>query len=659
MDKSKLRTKLNLLCTLVLFTLGVLTTFLNTPNAVSAFASNDYTPVVTLENKTVNRGQTFNIDVELSDNEGLLSLYLSLNYNNSVMKLLNVKQGEALSSLTYTNVNPDTDMGYAILPFNMLWDGRVSDNSNGKLISLTFESYSDAEVGVYPVTLTYDPNNTNKEYGEPIEISIVNSSVNLIKGEYEAIYYDWDDTVLYQKDYNADDIPSYEGELPSRETDECYSYEFVGWKGKVSEDVAIVKYQADYKLTPIIYNIFYYVDGLNEETFDGRVDDDDFYEAKEIAYGTFLENAYPLKARYVFSGWFLDKECMKPFTLSFMPAYSISLYGYFVYDIRTTSIPKIELSATEVENDQVSVNANMVVNTGFNGMVLTLDYDRNALEFIGFEKQDVFSLLQFDTTNVDTEKGYSVENFTFYYEHTENTYETGLFLKLNFKIKASTNPGVYHVTFKLGNTDATYLNGSNGTRYTMIEIIEARIPVGKIYRWDKNTDDDALITILSEKGMPADTVLVASLVPESKHQISNETVKQVAGEDMKLKAVYSLKLVRMVDNVEMEVQPDSELTVEITLTATQQACKKVSIYYVSDIAEMSVHDSERDGEKLRFKTDHLSLWAVVGNEIVVSGTMPSTMILLITLLILLAIATMAYTLIIIGKNRKKKGELKE
>ena len=657
MDKDRIRLQLNKIFVLAFMAIVSLIMFVMNADIIGAVAHADYTPVVTVDSKIVHRGQTFNIDVDLTDNEGLISLYLTLDYDSSAMKLVNAEQGVALNSLTFTHTNTQTEVGYGILPFNMLWDGKTSDNSNGNLLRLTFESFSTAETGVYPITLTYDEANTNSDYGQPIEIGIVNGSVNLIKGEFEAVYYDWDGTELYRKDYNADDVPSYVGELPTRETDECYSYEFIGWKGIVSEDINVIKYQADYKLTPIVYQVFYYVDGAQEDSFDGIVTADDYYKALEIPYGTFLENAYPVKNRYVFSGWFKDDKCTIPFTDNFMPAKNLSLYGYFVYDIRTTSIPKIQMSMIENDDNTITVNANMVLNTGFNGMVLTLGYDRTALEFIGFEKKDTFSSLQFDTTDIETAAGYDVDNFKFYYEHSENTYETGSFLALKFKIRDNSKVGIYGVTFTLGNTDATYINGINGIRYTEIEILGVQIPVGKIYQWERSAEDDANITVTSDEGMPSDTTLKVSLVPESKHNIDGKTVEEIAGNDMELKAVYNIRLLRTIGNVEVEVEPNGTLTVEIKLTASQQALTHLSLYYVNDNGEMILISCERDGDVLRFKTDHLSWWAIVGDKTVVGGKVSDAMVMLITMPIMLAVATMAYALIVIGKNKKKKGEI--
>ena len=310
---------------ILLLAITILSAVIGLETRTTKAAESGNTPVVTVDEKTAHRGQTFTVDVNLSQNDGLISLYLTLEYDNSAMKLTEVTRGEALESLTYTNTNTQTSLGYDIIPFNMLWDGRASDNTNGQLVRLTFESFSTAAVGRYPITLKYDAENTNSEYGTPIAIEVKSGGVTLTEGEFKAIYYDWNGEELYKKDYNADEVPSYMGETPKRAADEYYSYEFIGWKGLVSDDENTVKYQADYRYIATEYEVFYYVDGMNSESFDGKVTTDDYYTAKEVGYGEYLENEYPIKPRYVFSGWYTDSECSEPFIETTMPAKNIAL----------------------------------------------------------------------------------------------------------------------------------------------------------------------------------------------------------------------------------------------------------------------------------------------------------------------------------------------
>ena len=619
------------------------------PSEVKADQTN--LPKVTVEQKTVHRGQTFTVKANLTENTGLISLCLSLSYDSTAMRLTGVKRSVALQSLTYTSTNTQTDVSYDIVPFVMLWDGKAPDTSKGELIEFTFESFTTAPVGVYPITLTLDQTNTNSDYGKPVSVEIENGSVTLVKGEFEAVYIDWDGTVLYTKDYNENDVPAYVGATPERQEDEMYSYAFSGWKGVVSDKPNVITYQADYILTPKVYQVFYFVDGYNQESADGAITYADLYKADELEYGAYMDEEYPTKPRYLFSGWFTDVGFTKPFTEVYMPAHELRLYGYFVLDIRTTQIPKIRLNYSEETEDGFIVTAEMVANTGFNGLVLPLEYDESVMRFVGYEKCETFSKLQFDTTN---EEGDYEGLFKFYYEHSENTFETGVFLKLKFTKTDRQAVGAYRVTFAVGETDATYVNGSNGIRYTEVEIIGATVPLGKIYEWTRTAEDNADVIIKCEDGMPADTILRVTLVPESVHNIDDATVKSVAGEKMQLISVYKLRLVRIVGGEEIEVEPSGRLTVEIRLTAVQQARQTLALYYVNDENKMEFYESRVEGGVLSFSTDHLSLWALVGDTITIRQGLSDAAVMLITLPILLAIVTMSYALIITGKNKKKE-----
>ncbi len=644
---------------------------LSLPRQTFAFAEPEgYTPVVTVENKTVYSGQTFTLNVDLSNNEGILDLELKLvQYDRDVMELVGVKGGveltdNALKKLTFTHTNPDNSLGYAAVD-TFLWDGvSEADTGNGTILELTFESSATAPEGVYPVRMGFNINNTRKDEYQPLNVTVIDGSVTFKRGDFVAEYYSWDDQLLFRKDdYRDGDTPSYpfgQGNYDDkliRESDEYYEYEFDKFEGIPADgEENVLKFRAKYILTPIEYQVFYFVDGINEESFDGVITEDDLWVGKtrNVGYGTYLENDYPEKPRYVFSGWYKDASFSKEYVETKMPAEDLTLYGYFVYDIRTTSIPKIMLTAN-VDEDEVTVTADMVMNTGFNAMVLTLSYDKSALSFSGFEpNNEVFSKMQFQTTNVVNDDYDGASSFKFYYNHTENSYETGVFVTMKFKIKRESEAGVYDVTFVMGNTDATYYNGIKGDRYTMIEIVPAKVPVGKIYKWEKSAEDSAEIAVESDLGMPADTALNVTYVPEDVHQITEETVVQAAGKNKEIKAVYDLTLVRISGNVVTEIAPDGSLTVEIKLTPEQRAYEGLGLYAVGENGEMVAYDFVREDDVIKFTTTRLGRWAIVGDKPFARGRLSDAAVMLISMPILLAIATMAYALILIGKNRKKK-----
>lgn len=627
-------------------------------NLEKTFATDTNIPKISVESKTVHRGQTFEISVDLSNNIGLISLFLTLDYDNTVMKLTNVVQGDALGSLTMTTTNPDTEDGYGIMPFNILWDGRTQDFTNGTIITFIFDSYMEAPIGDYPVTVTFDKQNTNTQYKTPIDVDITNGVVTLITGEYQAIYRDYDGTVLFEKDYNADDIPSYPYENPFREEDAEYIYEFIGWKGVPSPDLETIIYEANYKLTPQIYTIFYYVDGINGYP-DGVIDDSDFYKAAEIPFGTYIElPTTPLKQYYEFFGWYADENFSTASPYALMPSKNIRLYGYYQFDVRESNIPIISLEDVEIDkNNNVVVTAKILKNSGFNGMILTLNYDREALVFEGFEKASVLSAMQFDTTNTED---LSIENFKFYYEAAENNYEIGEFLRLYFKVKDGVDDGTYNIWFDYDfHTDATYVTPDKEIKYTMLEFYNGEVPVGLIYHWNSNLSTERGVDVTSEDGKPINVYLEVELVTSDVY-IDESLIKTKVGDGMYLSSAYSIKLIQN----NREIQPNTTLRIKIKLTEKEQK-SNIKFYYLNDNFELVSYDFEIENGELVFTTDHLSNWVIFsdygvnggsqGNPDAIFGSRGNAVIM-IAMPLLLAIATMLYALRLRQKLTRIKKE---
>lgn len=86
MSRSATYKYMGILFAFILFIISI-TFCINNFSADQAFADSSSIPVVTVQSKTVHRGQTFAVDVNLSNNEGLISLFLTLNYDSKVMTL--------------------------------------------------------------------------------------------------------------------------------------------------------------------------------------------------------------------------------------------------------------------------------------------------------------------------------------------------------------------------------------------------------------------------------------------------------------------------------------------------------------------------------------------------------------------------------------------
>ena len=618
----------------------------------NVYADNPTAPKVIAESKTVHRGQTFSVDVDLSDNEGLISLYLTLDYDESVMTLKNIIKGSALDSLTLTTTNVETEEGYGIKPFNMLWDGKNSDSTNGTIITFIFDSYADAPIGQYPITLTYDRQNTNIAYQTPIDVTITSGVINLIAGEYQAVYRDYNGEVLFQKDYNGDEVPSYPSSLPNptRNEDAEYSYEFIGFKGVVSNDINVLIFEADYKFIPKVYTIFYYIDGIKNYP-DGIIDqNEDYFFAEEVEFGAVIQiPQVPEKQYYQFFGWYIDESFSTSLNFAKMPSREIRLYGYYLFDVRERNIPVISLQdvVTYENSDEVIITANMLINTGLNGLILTLNYDSSALTFEHFENLDLFSSMQFDTTNIEH---IHEENFKFYYESSTNNFETGDFLKLYFRKNSNTPQGTYIVSFEYDfHTDTTYIDNNNEIKYTKVDFINAEVPVGEINHWVKQIDGtERAVDITSENGKPINVYLEVELVTQDIVLEENDIESNV-GYGKYVSSAYQIKLMQN----RREIEPNTLLTIRIKLTEKEQK-GELSFYYLNDNNELISHEFTIEDDELVFTTDHLSNWVIFNTytEAVYSGNM----IFLVGFPILLAIATMLYVFRLKQRISKKEKE---
>ena len=598
--------------------------------------SNDL-PLVRVENKIVHRGQTFELSIFLEQNSGLIALMLELEYDKTAMELVGVSRGDALVSHTFTTTNTNTEEGFSVTPFRMLWDGREQDKTTGVLVKLTFESKIDAEIGDYPVHISYDKQNTNSEYGVPCDVQIQNGCVTLIKGAYTVRYLNYDGSLLYEKDCNENVVPSYSGPIPTRPTDAHYAYEFEGWQGIVSDTPNVICYEARYKFIPQIYQVFFYVDG-------------EYFNAFECPYGEFVDLTHiPSMKNHVFDGWYTDEALTQKVSLLQMTAQDLILYGTMKFNIRENPIPEITLSVERMEEDYVYVAVDVTQNPSISGLVLTLDYDRTALIFEGFEKGEAFDTLQFDYTNTD--QGYSVDPFRFYWEHTVNTMDRGRLLVLKFKINKEVPAGVYGVTMTYEPTkDAAYINEVGDISYTKLNIIGTQISIGEIYHWNEEIEDVVDIAVECPKGMAADTILhIAVVTPE----VDVEQIQTQIESDMEVKTVYKIEMLRS----GVKVQPDGLLTIKIKLSDAQRRCSDLRVYYVDADNTMTLHDSWVVDGYIIFQSDHLSHWAIVGNVLdpqtnPSGGMMPTNGHIIVIAFALLSISCMALCLIMMAQKRK-------
>ena len=611
------------------------------------FAAAEGAPVrIALQEKTVHRGQTFSMDVAVAENPGLISMKLYVDYDHTAMKLIDVKRENGLSAMTMTTTNVETDAGYSTRPFTLFFDAVSTTTDTGVLVKLLFESNIEAPIGDYAVSVTYDAINTNRADQTPVALDIQGGEVHLIAGEFSAKYVDWDGTELYEKDYNDGDVPSYVGQTPSRAADDCYTYSFTGWKGDVSEEPNVLLYRANYSAVPKVYTVFYYVDGFTE-TPDEVFDETDFYFAEEKEYGSEVNLDYvPQRKKYTFVGWFADENFSQPIVGLTMPSKDIRVYGYMRYNVRISDIPKIRLTYSALSESEVLVDVNLTYNPGVNGMVLTLDYDRESLRFARFTRGTALSDMQFATTNL--EGGLDQETFRFYWESATNSSEQGLILSMVFDV-TNCETGIYPVTFTYDESrDATYRNGVGEIWYTRLDIKGISIPVGERYHWNEPVGD-VTIDVTSTDGKPLDVELV---VRKSDASIAEESVQKLKEQNLVIKNKYEIRLVRGGEVVTSE----NDLRIAIGLTEEELKSENLSLYYVDSNGKLVKYDFSVEDEEAVFNMRNIEHWVLAGDAPAPVAENAWTPEAIRTVLIpsLLSVTVLAYAILLLSKNGKYK-----
>ncbi len=659
------------------------------PSIGSLVYANSITAQVSSQNQTVHRGQTFDVDINLTENTGLLTLFLTVKFDHNVFKLTNVQQvRQALSELNMEH----SGSGYDYIDektggFNLFWDGSRADSSNGTIVRLTFESSLTAPIGTYPIELVVDDENTTIAYNVQANVQVTSPQITLIEGAYIVVWHDWDGTPIentnitghpYNEltggyEYNSEDSLNIETDFPENPTraeDDMYTYQFAGWqgavwRGDVPNDSSVIYYIAKYEYTPKTYVVWYYVDGFGDENApDGEILEDELYTAQEVDYNSIIDDkVLPYKNNYTFYGWFTDENFTKKLTSPLMPAKDIKLYGYFKYNIREVDIPEIQLvyreTITNGEMEDIAyVDVNIVKNYGLSSLMITLtDFDTTNFTFCGFEKGEIFKQMSFFTTNYENDV--YPENFNFSWNNSYiNSYETGRLLVLKFKLNENAVPGAYEVAMAGNNQNTTYVK-DNEIWYSNVEFINTKIPIGKTNRWvEPINNTNMTIEVESSRDVSYNIELVVRVLTDDMETIINsESLREVLTENLMVHNLYDIyfqqNATRLTQEQFIQHFGNENVVVKIKLTPLQLSCKNLNIYYVDNEGKMNLYNSRVENGYLVFETNHFSNWALVGDYVLTNIETSSARLLKVSL-ILFGISAAAMISIAFVRNRKKQ-----
>lgn len=132
-------------------------------------------PSIIVSEVEAKAGENVTVTAEIVNNPGILGMALTLSYDEHVLKLLDVKNGEAFDEILNMSHSEKLDNGCIFL-----WDGEniTSDQiKDGNIITLEFQVLKDAKAAKSPIMLVYDQDEIVDNDLQSVKIAIENGAV--------------------------------------------------------------------------------------------------------------------------------------------------------------------------------------------------------------------------------------------------------------------------------------------------------------------------------------------------------------------------------------------------------------------------------------------------------------------------------------------------
>ena len=134
-------------------------------------------PRMTLSKEKARAGDRVDITLSIDNNPGIVATSINLTYDNTKLRLVEVKDGGLLGT---TSFSPGNDL--TAVPYTVVWeDGLATKNhtANGILATFTFEVLEDAPLGETTITLNYIKNSTFNVNLNEVEFALANGSIEV------------------------------------------------------------------------------------------------------------------------------------------------------------------------------------------------------------------------------------------------------------------------------------------------------------------------------------------------------------------------------------------------------------------------------------------------------------------------------------------------
>lgn len=140
---------------------------------LSGFTVSAASPAISASNAETAPGKTASIDISISDNPGIISLRVYVDYDSSVMHIADSMEGVFKNTAFGSEAND---------PFTFLWCDNIkgiNNDNNGRLVTLVFEVDENAPAGEYPVGISFNDEDFFNSAYDPVHFDAVSGSIKV------------------------------------------------------------------------------------------------------------------------------------------------------------------------------------------------------------------------------------------------------------------------------------------------------------------------------------------------------------------------------------------------------------------------------------------------------------------------------------------------
>lgn len=161
----------------------------------------DIYPKIIVKGSAGSAGDLITVSIALENNPGISSMKLKLGYDS---------ENFDLKSITDTNkLGNDAHGTEFTTPYSLCWDNEDSDSDyeyNGSIVNLTFKIKEDAQIGTYPITLSYSSQDVVNSNFDKVSLIIENDLISIEESKSVPI-----DDLLYEITDDSITIIGYKG----------------------------------------------------------------------------------------------------------------------------------------------------------------------------------------------------------------------------------------------------------------------------------------------------------------------------------------------------------------------------------------------------------------------------------------------------------------